>query len=148
MERIAEEFGITPLLSLRPAQVSGGGQKLVAYARAAILQPRLLYLDEPTSFLDSRAVDQLKSDLRRRIRSGCTVVAVTHDAELAALVADNLVVLDQGRILRQGPTAEVIRSPDQRVREILEEILREAAVFDHDILALLRQDAAVEETAD
>lgn len=140
VEAEAHRFGVTSLLPLRPAQVSGGGQKLIAYLRATMLQPRLLFLDEPTSFLDGRATELLKNDLKRRIAAGCTVVMVTHESNAAALIADRLVVMDNGSVLASGPISEVTRSSNVRVREILEKVLSETAVYDQDILTLLDAD--------
>ncbi len=137
VERAAERFDLTSLLHLRPAQLSGGGQKLVAYLRATVLHPRVLFLDEPTTFIDAQAAEVLRADLRRRVASGCTLVAVTHDAELTALMADRLVVLDRGRVLVNDLTEHVIHSGQPRVREILRDVLGEAAVYDQDILSLL-----------
>ncbi len=137
VERIAERFDLTHLLHLRPAQLSGGGQKLVAYVRATVLQPRVLFVDEPTTFIDTQAAEVLRSDLRRRIASGCTVVAVTHDAELTALMANRLVVLERGRVLINDRTERVVRTGEPRVHEILRDVLSEAALYDQDILTLL-----------
>ena len=136
----ARRFGVTSLLPLRPAQVSGGGQKLIAYLRAVILRPRLLFLDEPTSFLDGRTAELLKDDLKKRIRAGCTVVMVTHESNAAASIADRLLVMESGSVIAAGPLSEVTRSSDERVRTILEKVLNETAVYDQDILSLLERD--------
>lgn len=87
-----------------PAQLSGGQKKRVGLARATALDPQILYCDEPSAGLDpvtACAIDQLVRDLSRKL--AVTSVVVTHEMDSAFRIADRMVMLDQGRIIRVGP---------------------------------------------
>jgi putative ABC transport system ATP-binding protein len=87
-------------LSHRPAELSGGQQQRVAIARALASEPAVVFADEPTGNLDSRSSDEVLALLRRAVDEfGQTVVLVTHDAHAAA-IADRVLVLVDGRIVR------------------------------------------------
>jgi phospholipid/cholesterol/gamma-HCH transport system ATP-binding protein len=102
----------------RPSELSGGMRKRAAIARALALEPEVLFLDEPTSGLDpvtARGFDQL---VRRLVDDlGLTVLMVTHDLDTLLGVADRVVVLAAGRVLAEGPVAEVMQVDDAWVRE-------------------------------
>jgi molybdate transport system permease protein len=84
----------------------------VALARALARAPRLLLLDEPFSALDAPVREELRRELRRLQReAGLSTVLVTHDAEEAALLADEILVVADGRLLQAGPRAEVFARP-------------------------------------
>ncbi|MBF0619434.1 MAG: ATP-binding cassette domain-containing protein [Candidatus Omnitrophica bacterium] len=103
-----------------PAELSGGMKKRVALARAMISGPKVLLCDEPTSGLDpirSRDISGLIRDLSKKL--GCTTIMTSHDIEHSFMVADRLVVLNNGRIVIDG-TKEALRgSADPFVREFL-----------------------------
>jgi thiamine transport system ATP-binding protein len=95
-----------------PATLSGGEQQRVALARALAVEPRLLLLDEPLSSLDAGLRERLAGDLRDILRAaGTTTILVTHDHEEAFVVADEMAVMREGRIVQQGPIAEVWAAP-------------------------------------
>lgn len=94
------------------ATLSGGEAQRVALARALAPQPRLLLLDEPLGSLDRELRDRLTEELPRLLReAGIAAVHVTHDHDEAFAVADRLVVMSGGRVLRSGPPAEVWSDP-------------------------------------
>jgi molybdate transport system ATP-binding protein len=105
----------------RPAALSGGQQQRVAMARALARQPRLLLLDEPFAAVDQmtrQGLYRLLADLRREL--AIPIVLVTHDLHEARLLADRLVVLDQGRVLQQGTPAAIHRAPrNARVADLV-----------------------------
>jgi molybdate transport system ATP-binding protein len=105
----------------RPAALSGGQQQRVAMARALARQPRLLLLDEPFAAVDQmtrQGLYRLLADLRREL--AIPIVLVTHDLHEARLLADRLVVLDQGRVLQQGTPASIHRAPrNARVADLV-----------------------------
>ena len=95
-----------------PEQLSGGQRQRVALARALAFRPRLVLLDEPFSALDAPVREELRRELRRLQREdGLSTVLVTHDPEEAALLADEILVVDEGRLLQAGPRAEVFARP-------------------------------------
>jgi ABC-type sulfate/molybdate transport systems ATPase subunit/ABC-type sulfate transport system permease component len=95
-----------------PGQISGGQRQRVALARALAHQPRLVLLDEPFNALDAPVRDELRRELRRlQAQTGLSTVLVTHDPEEAALLADEILVIDEGRLLQAGPRAEVFNRP-------------------------------------
>ncbi len=105
---------------LMPSELSGGMIKRAAFARATIMDPVVLFCDEPSAGLDpvvSRALDQLILDLRDAL--GMTIVVVTHELESAFAIADRITVLDQGHILLVGTVDEVRGSDDERVQGLL-----------------------------
>ena len=104
-----------------PNQISGGQRQRVALARALARRPRLVLLDEPFNALDAPVRDELRRELRRLQReAGLSTVLVTHDPEEAALLADEILVIDDGRLLQAGPRAEVFNRPaSPRVARLL-----------------------------
>ena len=105
---------------LMPAELSGGMIKRAALARAVVMDPKLLFCDEPSAGLDpvvAAAIDDLI--LRLRTALGMTVIIVTHELESAFKIADRIAVLDKGKILIVGSVDEVRECPDARVQNLL-----------------------------
>jgi ABC-type sulfate/molybdate transport systems ATPase subunit/ABC-type sulfate transport system permease component len=95
-----------------PEELSGGQQRRVALARALAVEPELLLLDEPFSALDAPVRDALRRRLRRLQReAGLNTVIVTHDPEEAALLADELLLIEGGRLLQAGDRRAVFGAP-------------------------------------
>lgn len=105
---------------LMPAQLSGGMIKRAALARAIIMDPRLLFLDEPSAGLDpvvAAAIDELI--LKLRDATGMSLVVVTHELESAFKIADRICVLDRGSVIALGTPDEVRASHNERVQALL-----------------------------
>jgi phospholipid/cholesterol/gamma-HCH transport system ATP-binding protein len=105
---------------LMPSELSGGMIKRAAFARAIIMDPALLFCDEPSAGLDpvvSRSLDELI--LRLRDAMGMSIVVVTHELESAFRIADRIAVLDRGAILAIGSVEEVRESPSPRIQNLL-----------------------------
>ncbi|MBC7374467.1 MAG: ABC transporter ATP-binding protein, partial [Frankiales bacterium] len=104
--------GLAELAAVKPASLSGGQAQRVALARALAPAPRLLLLDEPLAALDASTTMAMRSELRRHLRevAGCSVL-VTHDPLDAMVLADEVVVIEDGRVVQQGTPAEVARAP-------------------------------------
>lgn len=105
---------------LMPAELSGGMTKRAALARAVIMDPKLLFFDEPSAGLDpvtSAELDELILRLRDALR--ITIVVVTHELESAFKIADRLTVLAHGNILMTGTVDEVRDSRDHRIQNML-----------------------------
>ena len=107
-----ERMGLSGLADRRPPRLSGGQRQRVALARALAAGPDLLLLDEPLGALDAQTAPEIRQVLRRHLReSGVTAVLVTHDGVDAAVLADRIVVLEQGRVTDDGPAARVLAAP-------------------------------------
>ena len=114
-ERVSETLawlGLEGLAARRPHELSGGQQQRVALARAVARRPRLLLLDEPLSALDTPTRLRLRVELRHLLRQLLTpTLLVTHDRLEALTLGDDLIVMDEGRIVQQGPVQEVFSRP-------------------------------------
>jgi molybdate transport system ATP-binding protein len=114
--RIAATFldrvGLAEYAGSRPRRLSGGQAQRVALARALAMEPRLLLLDEPLAALDAHTRLTVRSELRRHLADfdGATVL-VTHDPLDAMVLADRLVVIEEGRTVQEGTPAQVARHP-------------------------------------
>jgi peptide/nickel transport system ATP-binding protein len=112
VSRTLEEVGLAGYENRRPHQMSGGQRQRVAIARAIASEPRLVVADEPVSALDLTIQLQVMELLQRLQRDrGFACLFITHDLAVVEQVADRVVVLDQGKIVEQGPTAAVFAAP-------------------------------------
>ncbi len=105
---------------LMPAELSGGMIKRAAFARAVVMDPRILFCDEPSAGLDpvvASAIDELILNLREAM--GMSIVVVTHELESAFRIADRICVLDKGKILIIGTVEEVKNCDNERVQNLL-----------------------------
>ena len=103
--------GLADRADARPAELSGGQQQRVAIARAMAMSPEILLLDEPTSALDPQMRGEVLAVLRDLARSGMTMLVVTHEMAFARTVASRVWVFDEGRLVEDGPPAQVCDSP-------------------------------------
>ncbi len=95
-----------------PHELSGGEQQRVAFARAIVTEPRIVLLDEPLSALDALLREQMRYELKALVtRLGLTALYVTHDQTEAMSMADQLIVMDHGRVLQTGRPEEVYAHP-------------------------------------
>ncbi|MGB3481371.1 MAG: ABC transporter ATP-binding protein [Mycobacterium sp.] len=112
VRQAADRVGISALLDRKPRQLSGGQQQRVAIARALVRTPSLFLFDEPLSNLDAKLRVELRSEIRRLQQElGITALYVTHDQEEAMTIADQLVVLDAGRVAQRGTPEDLYQRP-------------------------------------
>lgn len=103
-----------------PSELSGGMQKRVGLARAIVLEPEIVVYDEPTTGLDPLTSDTISELIRRLQRERqVTSIVVTHDVRCAFLVADRIAMLDEGKILVEGPLEEIKQSEQPKLRAFL-----------------------------
>ena len=108
-----------------PSQLSGGQQQRVAIARALVNNPSIMLCDEATSALDSmttHSILKLLKDINEKM--GVTIVLITHSLAVAELICDNVVVIDEGKIVEEGKTEDIFANPQSDVaRKLLEKRL-------------------------
>ena len=104
-----------PLLDRMPAALSGGQQQRVVLARALVIEPRLLLMDEPLSNLDARLRVEMRTVIRRLQQAlGITTLYVTHDQEEALAISDTIAVMDHGQVLQTGAPWALYGAPRNR----------------------------------
>ena len=119
-----EKVGMTPYINARPRQLSGGQKQRVAIARALAMDPEVLLFDEPTSALDPEMVGEVLQVMKERAADGMTMVVVTHEMGFAREVGNRILFMDGGKIVEQGPPAEVFGSPkNPRLQDFLSKVL-------------------------
>ena len=107
---LLQRVGLGDRGGARPAQLSGGQQQRIAIARALAMEPEVLLLDEPTSALDPEMRGEVLSVLRD-LAGTCTMLVVTHEMSFARGVATRIWVFDDGRLVEDGPPADVTERP-------------------------------------
>ncbi len=121
---LLERFGLADKRLDYPDRLSGGQQQRVAIVRALAMQPDLLLLDEVTSALDPELIAEVLNVIRELAADGMTMVIATHEMGFARDIASRIVFLDEGRILEEGPPAQIFREPrEPRTREFLQRII-------------------------
>ncbi|CAI0820988.1 amino acid ABC transporter ATP-binding protein [Serratia quinivorans] len=107
-----------------PRELSGGQQQRVAIARALAMNPEVLLFDEPTSALDPELVGEVLQVMKGLTHSGMTMVVVTHEIGFAREVADQIIFMDQGKVVETGTAQQVLDAPrHQRTRDFLATVL-------------------------
>jgi len=115
--------GLSHKVDSLPGQMSGGQQQRVGIARAVAMDPKVLLLDEITSALDPELVGEVLSVVRGLANDGMTMVVVTHEMTFARDVGSQLVFMDHGRKVAEGPPGEILRnSSNERLRTFLSRI--------------------------
>ncbi|MCJ2051380.1 amino acid ABC transporter ATP-binding protein [Methylobacterium sp. J-070] len=116
--------GLTGREDARPNELSGGQQQRVAIARALAMRPDAILFDEPTSALDPELVGDVLRVMRGLADEGMTMLVVTHEIGFAREVADRVLFLDGGRLVEQGPAAEILNRPQNpRTQDFLQRVL-------------------------
>ena len=117
---LLERMGLADRADHYPHQLSGGQQQRVAIARALALKPDILCFDEPTSALDPELTGEVLKVIRSLAQQKTTMIIVTHEMAFARDVADQVIFMDAGVIVEQGPARQVIESPrEERTRQFL-----------------------------
>jgi polar amino acid transport system ATP-binding protein len=117
-------FGLADKAEAFPDQLSGGQQQRVAIVRALAMQPEIMLLDEVTAALDPVLVGEVLDVIRELRTNGMTMVLATHEMGFAREIADTVCFLQNGRILEQGPPAQLFSEPrEQATRDFLARVI-------------------------
>ena len=118
--QLLERVGLKEQAQKFPAQLSGGQQQRVAIARALAMDPIVMLFDEPTSALDPETIGEVLGVMKALADEGMTMVVVTHEMSFARRVGDWVAVFDAGRIVEEGPPAQIFDRPaTARTRDFL-----------------------------
>jgi polar amino acid transport system ATP-binding protein len=121
---LLDQVGLSEKATAYPAQLSGGQQQRVAIARALAMNPKLMLFDEPTSALDPELVGEVLEVMKKLASEGMTMVVVTHEMGFAREVANQLVFMDGGVVVENGPPREVLANPKhERTKAFLSKVL-------------------------
>jgi len=108
-----------------PNQLSGGQQQRVAIARALAMNPKIMLFDEPTSALDPEMIGEVLEVMKNLAREGMTMLVVTHEIGFAREVAKRIIFMDQGKIIEEGKTEDILNSPQNpRTIAFLSKVLK------------------------
>jgi len=115
-----ERVGLKEFAEQYPAQLSGGQKQRVGIARALAMQPKLILFDEPTSALDPELIGEVLTVMRDLAEEGMTMLVVTHEMGFAKSVSDEIIFMEKGYIVEQGPPEQLFDNPEvERTREFL-----------------------------
>jgi L-cystine transport system ATP-binding protein len=118
--QLLTEVGLHDLADRYPAQLSGGQQQRVGIARAMAMDPKVILFDEPTSALDPELVGEVLKVMKQLAAKGMTMVVVTHEMAFAREVANEVVFMDGGVVVEQGPPQELFGAArHERTRQFL-----------------------------
>ena len=107
-----------------PGQLSGGQQQRAAIARALCMEPKIMLFDEPTSALDPEMIKEVLDVMVDLAKGGMTMIVVTHEMGFAKEVADNMIFMDEGRIVERAKTNDFFKNPkSERTKLFLSQIL-------------------------
>ncbi|MEM9269647.1 MAG: amino acid ABC transporter ATP-binding protein [Pseudomonadota bacterium] len=124
VEALFARFGLGDHMGHYPDQLSGGQQQRVAVIRALAMEPEIMLFDEITSALDPELVAEVLDVLRSLRDEGMTMIMATHEIGFARELSDRVCFLDGGRILEEGPPAQVIDAPrEARTQQFLARVL-------------------------
>jgi len=119
-DALLDKVGLADKAGNYPSALSGGQQQRVAIARALAMEPDVMLFDEPTSALDPETIGEVLNVMKKLADEGMTMVVVTHEMTFARRVGDWIAVFDAGRIVEQGPPAQIFDAPTtERTRDFL-----------------------------
>ncbi len=122
--RLLKRIGLADKAEVYPSTLSGGQRQRIAIVRALAMNPKVMLFDEPTSALDPEMVGEVLELIKELADEGMTMVIVTHEMGFAREVATRVLFMDGGKIVEQGPPAQVFGSPkNDRLKDFLSKVL-------------------------
>ena len=122
--KLLERVGIREQADKYPGEMSGGQQQRVAIARALATEPKMMLFDEPTSALDPEMIKEVLDVMIHLAKEGMTMIVVTHEMGFAREVANEIIFMDEGRIIERGTDESFFKNPkSERTKDFLSKIL-------------------------
>jgi len=115
-------FNFRDNMMVRPSAISAGEKKIISFLRALMTDPDVLFFDEPTTSIDKKNISRLYSIIKELKKKKKTIITVTHDFPLVRSIADNIILIDHGKIVKSGSFSEIINSEEDDVLRIIEEL--------------------------
>ncbi len=109
-----DRVGLTGKADSYPAQLSGGQQQRVSIARALAMEPQLMLFDEPTSALDPELIGEVLKVMEDIAREGMTMLVVTHEMGFARSICDEIIFMEEGKVLEKGPPQQFFNNPTHK----------------------------------
>ena len=126
-KKALDRVGLAERYNYYPSQLSGGQQQRVGIARAIAVEPEIILMDEPTSALDPELIGEVLGVIKSLADEGKTMVIVTHEMQFAKEISTNVIFMDGGKIVEQGPASKIFTNPEElRTRRFLRRVLPEA----------------------
>ncbi len=121
---LLEQVGLLEKVNHYPNQLSGGQKQRIAIARALSMHPEVMLFDEPTSALDPEMIGEVLSVMKNLAQSGMTMIVVTHEMGFAKAFADEIIVMDKGKVIEQGSPNVIFNQPKEaRTSAFLKSVL-------------------------
>jgi phospholipid/cholesterol/gamma-HCH transport system ATP-binding protein len=138
--QLTRRTGFKRNLDLRPAHLSGGNRTIVSIMRALMLDPELYFMDEPSNGLDGETQGNILEILKDLKHRGRSLIIASHDSSIASMLADWILVMDEGRMLAFDTVGNLAATNDSRIKAILKDVLDLSTTYDSDILDILGGD--------
>ncbi|WP_437405517.1 amino acid ABC transporter ATP-binding protein [Sinorhizobium meliloti] len=120
---LLERVGLATKADYYPVRCSGGQQQRIAIARALALDPKIMLFDEPTSALDPELGLEVLGVMKELAHGGMTMIVVTHEMHFAETVSNRVMIMADGKVLEEGPSASVMRDPQtERAKKFLQAV--------------------------
>lgn len=117
---LLDRVGLGNKVSSYPAELSGGQKQRLGIARALAMRPKLILFDEPTSALDPELIAEVLSVIKGLAEQGTTMLIVTHEMNFAQTLSDEIIFMENGKIIEQGPPEQFSNPIHERTREFLQ----------------------------
>jgi ABC-type polar amino acid transport system ATPase subunit len=123
-KELLASLGLGDKFDSYPSKLSGGQQQRVAIARALAMDPKVMLFDEPTSALDPEMIKEVLDVIRKLAKSGMTMMVVTHEMGFAKEMCDQIVFMDEGKVVEIAPPSKFFANPDSsRAKDFLSKVL-------------------------
>lgn len=122
IQQSVQSIGFKNNLMLRPANLSSGERKMLSYLRAIITDPNIIFMDEPTTFIDRKSVGTIKKKIHQLKEQGKTLIGITHEQSFALELADRFIFLQNGRVLADGKPNELLESDKEHIKVFVKDL--------------------------